>query len=385
MFITKKHLDRRTFLRGAFGTAIALPLLDAMVPAATAQTRTAAAERLRFGAIYMPNGVYPGTWHPTKVGKDFEFNRTMKPLEPFRNYLTTISKLKAPEGKKDMGGIHMGASAAFLNGRGPVGHNGDFNLIESKKSIDQSIEDALPYEPRKRVRDDIPVGVYDVIADFGQARGTNTATILPNDALFSRRYGRTILLRANIMKNPVLFAADERVWRAATADAHRRGVEMTKGKVEAAGSTLGPAAAGRSTGLGTFVGGREQACRLVVRVGNLVTCQRGWSRDRAGVVAGGGALAADQSATAQCLAEVVQSTAPQQPVGDQPEQHGTDNTGPGFSRHTEQQSADHGRGNVQPVEQRDPLAELEADEIEDRGQAEGLEQVELQLKHGCPW
>ena len=66
----------------------------------------------------------------------------------------------------------------------------------------QSIEDALPYEPRKRVRDDIPVGVYDVIADFGQARGTNTATILPNDALFSRRYGRTILLRDNIMKNP---------------------------------------------------------------------------------------------------------------------------------------------------------------------------------------
>ena len=84
----------------------------------------------------------------------------------------------------------------------------------------QSIEDALPYQPRKRVRDDIPVGVYEVIADFGQARGANTATILPNDALFSRRYGRTILLRANIMKNAVLFAADERVWRAATADAH---------------------------------------------------------------------------------------------------------------------------------------------------------------------
>ncbi len=84
----------------------------------------------------------------------------------------------------------------------------------------QSIEDALPYAPRKRVRDDIPVGVYDVVADFGQARGTNTATILPNDALFSRRYGRTILMRANIMKNPALFAADERIWRAATVDAH---------------------------------------------------------------------------------------------------------------------------------------------------------------------
>ncbi len=64
MFITKKHLDRRTFLRGAVGTAIALPLLDAMVPAATAQSLTAARERLRFGAIYMPNGMYPGMWHP---------------------------------------------------------------------------------------------------------------------------------------------------------------------------------------------------------------------------------------------------------------------------------------------------------------------------------
>lgn len=84
----------------------------------------------------------------------------------------------------------------------------------------QAIEDSLPYEQHKRVRDDIPVGVYDVIADFGQARGTNTASILPNDALFARRYGRTIMLRANIMKNPEIFAADERVWRAATEDMH---------------------------------------------------------------------------------------------------------------------------------------------------------------------
>jgi hypothetical protein len=84
----------------------------------------------------------------------------------------------------------------------------------------QAIEDALPYEQHKRVRDDIPVAVYDVIADYGQARGTNTATILPNDPLFSRRYGRTIMLRGNIMKHPDIFAADERVWRTATAEAH---------------------------------------------------------------------------------------------------------------------------------------------------------------------
>jgi hypothetical protein len=83
----------------------------------------------------------------------------------------------------------------------------------------QAIEDALPYENHKRVREDIPVGVYEVIADFGQARGTNTASILPNDPLFARRYGRTILLRENIMKHPDIFAADMRVWRTATVDA----------------------------------------------------------------------------------------------------------------------------------------------------------------------
>jgi hypothetical protein len=82
----------------------------------------------------------------------------------------------------------------------------------------QAIEDALPYAAHKRVREDIPVGVYEVIADFGQARGTNTATILPNDPLFARRYGRTILLRENIMKHPDIFAADMRVWKTAVVD-----------------------------------------------------------------------------------------------------------------------------------------------------------------------
>ena len=143
MFITKKHLDRRTFLRGAFGTAIALPLLDAMIPAATAQTLTAAGQRFRFGSVYVPNGIYPGMWHPEKAGKNFEFNKIMKPIESHRAYVTTISQLKSPEGKKDMGGIHMGASAAFLNGAGPQGTNGEFNKIESKKSVDQYIADAI--------------------------------------------------------------------------------------------------------------------------------------------------------------------------------------------------------------------------------------------------
>jgi hypothetical protein len=69
----------------------------------------------------------------------------------------------------------------------------------------QAIEDALPYEHQKRVRSHIPVGVYNVVADFGQARGANTATILPNDANHARKYGRIVLIRNNILGNPAIF------------------------------------------------------------------------------------------------------------------------------------------------------------------------------------
>ncbi|MEO8195368.1 MAG: NUDIX hydrolase [Thermoanaerobaculia bacterium] len=93
-------------------------------------------------------------------------------------------------------------------------------LAKSLGSL-QTIEDALPFAPHKRVRSEIPIGVYEVIADFGQARGTNTATNLPNDPLFSRRYGRIILMRENILKNSDLFANAERRWNAALAPASR--------------------------------------------------------------------------------------------------------------------------------------------------------------------
>jgi hypothetical protein len=84
----------------------------------------------------------------------------------------------------------------------------------------QELEDSLPYEPHRKVREDIPVGVYDVLADFGQARGTNTATILPNEVLFARRYGRTIMIRRNIIEHPEIFALTDAAWRAAVAPEH---------------------------------------------------------------------------------------------------------------------------------------------------------------------
>lgn len=81
----------------------------------------------------------------------------------------------------------------------------------------QAVEEALPYAPHRRVRTEIPVGVYGVVADFGQSRGTNTATILPNDPLFSARYGRTILMRDNVMTHPELLAIARRRYEAAVA------------------------------------------------------------------------------------------------------------------------------------------------------------------------
>jgi hypothetical protein len=85
----------------------------------------------------------------------------------------------------------------------------------------QRLEDALPYEPHKKVSEDIPIGVYDVIADFGQARSANTATILPNDPDHARKYGRTILMRNNIVSNPTLFTETSAAFAAAVAPEQR--------------------------------------------------------------------------------------------------------------------------------------------------------------------
>jgi hypothetical protein len=93
----------------------------------------------------------------------------------------------------------------------------------------QALEDSLPYEPHKTVSSDIPVGVYNVIADFAQARGTNTATILPNDPLHARRYGRTILLRSNIMTNPDLFKNRSAAWAAVVAEPFRGHLGLSGG------------------------------------------------------------------------------------------------------------------------------------------------------------
>ena len=93
MFLFKKHLSRRQVLKGA-GATIALPLLDAMVPAGTALAQTAAAQGPRLGFVYFPHGALQEEWTPTRTGRDFDFQFILKPLEAHRDYVTVVSGLR---------------------------------------------------------------------------------------------------------------------------------------------------------------------------------------------------------------------------------------------------------------------------------------------------
>src|SRR5262245_7823678 len=93
MFITKKHLSRRTFLHGV-GVTMALPLLDSMLPAATALAQTSAKSRTRFGAIYVPHGAIMPKWTPATDGAGFELSEILQPLKPFYSQITVVSDLE---------------------------------------------------------------------------------------------------------------------------------------------------------------------------------------------------------------------------------------------------------------------------------------------------
>jgi hypothetical protein len=121
MIITKKALSRRTVLRG-MGVTLALPLLDAMVPALS-MAATAAKPVRRYGFFYMPNGVamnHTGVnyWKPQTVGADFEFSPILKPLEPFRKQVTVVSGLhnRSAESLGDGNGDHTRSTGSWLTG-----------------------------------------------------------------------------------------------------------------------------------------------------------------------------------------------------------------------------------------------------------------------------
>jgi len=131
-FITKRSLSRRTFLRGA-GTALALPLLDAMLPALTPMATAAATPRKRLGFVYVPNGVIVDQFVPTKEGADFEISAILKPLEPFQDQLVVVSNLVRAEANNN----HAVSSGCWLTGVRPKRTDGpDFRI---GTSIDQIV------------------------------------------------------------------------------------------------------------------------------------------------------------------------------------------------------------------------------------------------------
>jgi hypothetical protein len=116
MFLTRKHLPRRTLLKGA-GAAIALPLLDAMVPARTALAQTAAAPRPRLGFVYFPHGALQEEWEPNETGRNFEFPFILEPLEPLREHVTVVSGLRNKGGES--GSPHGITQETWLNAVSP--------------------------------------------------------------------------------------------------------------------------------------------------------------------------------------------------------------------------------------------------------------------------
>jgi hypothetical protein len=130
MYITKKHLSRRTLLRG-LGVSLSLPFLESMVPAQTALKKTAAVVRPRLCCIEMVHGSAGSTvegsnkhyWSPEKTGADFEFTEILEPLKDYRDYLTVISNTDLrPAGTfadAEEGGDHFRSSSVFLTAAHP--------------------------------------------------------------------------------------------------------------------------------------------------------------------------------------------------------------------------------------------------------------------------
>ena len=187
MFIAKKHLSRRTFLRGA-GVTMALPFLESMVPAQTPLTKTAANPKSRLACIYIPHGATMDHWTPAKTGTGFEFSEILKPLEPFREYVNVVSGLCHPQAGptdgEDSGGAldHNRAVATFLTGSHPKKTAQSYVGV----SVDQAIAE--------KVGQDTPLPSIELSIE---------ESTLSSDAGFSGAYRNTIAWKSPTVPLPM--------------------------------------------------------------------------------------------------------------------------------------------------------------------------------------
>ena len=143
MIVTKKALSRRTMLRG-LGATVALPLLDAMVPALSAAAKTVTAPVPRLAFFYVPNGMFPPNFHPAGAGgSDFALTPLLQPLAAYRDQMTVVTGLSNTGvlSPNEGGGVHTRAHGGWLNGILPKRTEGAD--IQAGKTIDQYAADKL--------------------------------------------------------------------------------------------------------------------------------------------------------------------------------------------------------------------------------------------------
>jgi hypothetical protein len=209
MFITKKHLSRRTFLRGA-GVTVALPFLESMVPAQTPLSKTAASPKSRLTCIYVPHGATMDHWTPAAEGTGFEFTEILKPLEPYRDYLNVVTGLCHPQAGptdgEDSGGAldHNRAVAVFLTGAHP------------KKAAQSHVGVSLDQVVAGKVGQDTPLPSIELSIEESSLGG---------DTGFSGAYRNTISWKAPTVPLPMEHSPQvvfERLFGDGSTDAQRK-------------------------------------------------------------------------------------------------------------------------------------------------------------------
>lgn len=237
MIVTKKTISRRTILRG-LGTSVALPLLDAMIPALTAAAATPAKPVRRLGVVYHPNGVIYDKWLPKGAGENFELSPTLAGLQPFKDQLIVLTGLfmDQAEALGDGGGDHSRACGGYLNG---VHVKKSDTVVEAGISMDQIAAKAFARDTQLsslqlQMDDNSLVGSCDV--GYSCAYSSTLSWLTPTLPLMSENNPRTVFER--------LFGASDstdRTVRAARLRQDRSILDSVLGRVKQLQRQLGAA------------------------------------------------------------------------------------------------------------------------------------------------
>lgn len=245
MIVTKKRIPRRTVLRG-IGASVALPLLDGMVPALTALSKTVARPLQRFGVVYVPNGVVINEWTPKSDGSAFEFPSILQPLEPFRDRLLVLTGLTQNVNglTAKSGAVHGRCATKYLTGAIPRPFGQEGNDFRADISMDQLLA--------RRLGEETQLGSLELSLESGD-KGAGTC-----DGGYSCTYSHTLSWRGPTTPLPmehnprVVFermfgdgGSTDPAVRAARLQSNRSLLDSVTEKVADVRRGLGPSDAGK--------------------------------------------------------------------------------------------------------------------------------------------